>query len=77
MSLMVFFFVLSLFPRDVLDEIWDLIESLSEGSPNYFFIDLSIRVLGKRRKGQTIQEVKWFLWALNKLTLSFNQTSSA
>ena len=24
-------FVLSLFPRDVLDEIWDLIESVSEG----------------------------------------------
>ena len=23
------------FPRDVLDEIWDLIESVSEGSPTY------------------------------------------
>ena len=26
-------FVLSLFPLDVLDEIWDLIESVSEGFP--------------------------------------------
>ena len=30
MSLMASF-VLSFFPRDVLDEIWDLIESVSEG----------------------------------------------
>ena len=30
---MVFFFVLFLF----LDEIWDLIESVSEGFPTYFF----------------------------------------
>ena len=28
-------FVLSFFPRDVLDEIWDLIESVSEGFPTY------------------------------------------
>ena len=34
MSLMAFF-VLSFFPRDVLDEIWDLIESVSEGFPTY------------------------------------------
>ena len=25
------------FPRDVLDEIWTLIESVSEGFPTYFF----------------------------------------
>ena len=32
MSLMAsFFFLLSFFPRDVLDEIWNLIESGSEG----------------------------------------------
>ena len=31
MSLMV-----SLFPRHILDEIWDLIESVSEGLPTYF-----------------------------------------
>ena len=35
MSLMVSF-VLSFFPRDVLDKIWDLIESVSEGFPTYF-----------------------------------------
>ena len=34
MSLMVFF-VLSFFPQDVLDEIWDLIKSVSEGFPTY------------------------------------------
>ena len=28
-------FVLSFFPRDVLDEIWDLTESVSEGFPTY------------------------------------------
>ena len=31
-------FVLSFFPLDVLDEIWDLIESVSEGSLTYFLI---------------------------------------
>ena len=36
MSLMLFF-VLSLFPRDVLDEILDLIESVSEGFPTYLW----------------------------------------
>ena len=34
MSLMASF-VLSFFPRDVLDKIWDLIESVSEGFPTY------------------------------------------
>ena len=32
--------MLSFFPRDVLDEIWDLIESVSEGFPTYFFISI-------------------------------------
>ena len=31
-------FVLSFFPLDVLDEIWDLIESVSEGSLTYSLI---------------------------------------
>ena len=31
-----FLFLLSFFPRDVLDEIWDLIEPVSEGFPTYF-----------------------------------------
>ena len=34
MSLMASFCA-SFFPRDVLDEIWDLIESVSEGFPSY------------------------------------------
>ena len=29
--------MLSFFPRDVLDEIWDLIESVSEGIPSYSY----------------------------------------
>ena len=29
--------MLSFFPRDVLDGIWDLIGSVSEGFPTYFF----------------------------------------
>ena len=33
-------FVLSFFPLDVLDEIWDLIESVSEGFLTYSFITL-------------------------------------
>ena len=31
-------FVLSFFPLDVLDEIWDVIESVSEGFPTYSYI---------------------------------------
>ena len=30
--------MLSFFPRDVLDETWVLIESVSEGFPTYFFM---------------------------------------
>ena len=33
--MMVSFFVLYFFPRDVLDEMLDLIESVSEGFPTY------------------------------------------
>ena len=35
--------MLSLFPRDVLDEILDLIESVSEGFPTYSYITQIIR----------------------------------
>ena len=37
MSLLILF-VLSLFPRDVLNGIWDLIGSVSEGFPTYFYV---------------------------------------
>ena len=40
---MMVFFVLYLFPRDVLDEILDLIESVSEGFPSYSCCLLSKR----------------------------------
>ena len=33
--------MLSLFPLDVLDEIWDLIESVSEGFLTYSLLNLS------------------------------------
>ena len=36
-SFMAFFFVLSFFPLDVLDGIWDLIESVSERFLTYFY----------------------------------------
>ena len=35
-------FVLSFFPLDVLDGIWDLIESVSEGFLTYFYLPLNI-----------------------------------
>ena len=40
MSMMVSF-VLSFFPRDVLDEILNLIESVSEDFPSYSFMQIS------------------------------------
>ena len=40
-------FVLSFFPRDVLDEIWDLIESVSELFPTY-----SNALVGDSRTGK-------------------------
>ena len=51
MSLMAFF-VLSFFPHDVLDEIWDLIESVSEGSC------LLLRVVDQKRIYQTNKYIK-------------------
>ena len=37
--------MLSFFPRDVLDEILNLIESVSEGFPTYSFSNESLRLL--------------------------------
>ena len=42
-------FVLSFFPLDVLDEIWDLIESVSEGFLTYSFKKLKTNTLLLRR----------------------------
>ena len=46
-------FVLSFFPRDALDEIWDLIESVSEGFPTY---SCSITVLSHEK----LSRGKWY-----------------
>ena len=47
-------FVLSFFPLDVLDEIWDLIESVSEGFLTYSFMVLQcsrpVKLTGHQRK---------------------------
>ena len=45
--------MLSFFPRDVLDEIWDLVESVSEGFPTYFY---SITVLSHEK----LSSGKWY-----------------
>ena len=37
--------VLSFFPRDVLDEIWDLIESVSEDFPSYCMTMMCVRLI--------------------------------
>ena len=36
-------FVLSIFPLDVLDEIWDVIESVSEDFHTYYFTSDAVR----------------------------------
>ena len=46
-------FVLSFFPQDVLDEIWDLIESVSERFPTY---SCSITVLNHEK----LSRGKWY-----------------
>ena len=50
--------MLSFFPRDVLDESWDLIESVSEGFPTY---SCSISVLSheKLSRGKWYSVRKW------------------
>ena len=40
--------MLSFFPRDVLDKIWDIIGSVSGGFPTYFFMYASKAVVKKR-----------------------------
>ena len=60
MSVMVFF-VLSFFPRGVLDGIWDLIESESEGFPTYPYIKFMKFI----EKGPSIYGIKSFA-KLNK-----------
>ena len=50
-------FVLSFFPLDVLDEIWDLIESVSEGFLTYSFIAHSLLLPLSQRTDMTEMHV--------------------
>ena len=50
--------MLSIFPRDVLDEIWDLIESVSEGFPTYPYIQSNSKC-NNRCKLDTKNDVLW------------------
>ena len=54
--------MLSFFPCDVLDEIWDLIESVSEGFPTYFWLYSHTRcyTLSSKAIGHLIMEKKIF-----------------
>ena len=56
MSLLVSFCAV-FFPRDVLDEIWDLIESVSEGFPTYS-CSITILSLEKLSRGKWYSVVK-------------------
>ena len=57
MSMMVSF-VLSFFPRDVLDEILNLIESVSEDFPSYSSIAHSLSLSSKYRPGMAEKLLK-------------------
>ena len=46
-------FVLSFFPLDVLDEIWDLIESVSEGFLTYFSM---FQRIGKKNNQSSVSD---------------------
>ena len=45
--------MLPVFPRDVLDEILDLIESVSEGFPTYFCTHHKVKKQNKNKKNKT------------------------
>ena len=50
--------MLFFFPRDVLDEIWDLVGSVSEGVPTYFFVWL----LGRHSLSK-IENIDFYVFA--------------
>ena len=74
MSMMVSF-VLSFFPRDVLDEILNLIESVSEDFPSYSYTDQKEE---DERGNMHIQGVSKKTWTFfeNAITPSFMKESS-
>ena len=58
-------FVLSFFPRGILDEILNLIESVSEGFPSYFWFSLQGLFVVKEFRMSTFLKVpsKLLVWA--------------
>ena len=60
-------FVLSFFPLDVLDETWDLIESVSEGFLTYSFKFLGAVVSDDGSKPEVLSRIAQATAALTKL----------
>ena len=52
--------MLSFFPRDVLDEIWDLIESVSESFRTYSNMLFHLSFIKRKLKGVTNEELRRF-----------------
>ena len=50
--------MLSFFPRDALDEIWDLIESVSEGLPTYSY-NYQERKKEKKERKVRVNNIKY------------------
>ena len=64
-------FVLSFFPLDVLDEIWDVIESVSEGFLTYSFIKILVSNVASEAKACFSSKVEyraviWYLYLKGK-----------
>ena len=56
-------FVLSFFPRGVLDEILNLIESVSEGFPSYFYF-LKMKHLSRHRAHDIWMTLYWYRYVM-------------
>ena len=65
--------MLSFFPRDVLDEIWALIESVSEGFPTYSSI-LEERCFQGKKTGSIINFVSTCKWLTEREMPPFTLT---
>ena len=63
-------FVLSFFPLDVLDEIWDLIESVSEGFLTYSSVILQChRIFNSPRRIRLCQQIQFHMTKNLKFTV--------
>ena len=52
--------MLSFFPLDVLDEIWDVVESVSEGFLTYSYIDVFIKSV---KTGERMNDAAYILYS--------------